>query len=152
MKSNPLLSLGTLLISHFSMFFFLSKSGGIFLSIFASTHNPGISHLPHILYPSLQPLPLPDRHSLTSPSLSTLPCCQLCQLPWLKVAFGIRNIFLMIAPHFPVLWDTHSCLGCGSSMATLCFPALTCFSPYRTPPLLSPTRAGLSSREGGQIF
>lgn len=98
MKSNPLLSLGTLLRSHFSMFFFLSKSGGIFLSIFASTHNPGISHLPHILYPSLQPLPLPDRHSLTSPSLSTLPCCQLCQLSWLKVAFGIRNIFLMIAP------------------------------------------------------
>lgn len=109
MKSNLLLSLGTRLLSPFSMFFFLLKGGEIF-----SSFQSLFPHTTQVFLPFLRSFPpcyshcsLPDHPSLTS-SLSCLLTWTsvICsRLPWLRVDFGICDFFLIIAPHSPVPWD-----------------------------------------------
>lgn len=117
-----------------------------FLSVSASTHSPGTSHLPHIL--SLSGKPLLLAWPLFSPLCLLKWASVICsQAPWFRVDFvaffwwlcSIPQCFGMPSP--AAFWE------CGSRMATLCFPVLPLWVPYRTPPPLSPPPVGLNSRE-----
>lgn len=81
MKSNLLLSLGTLLLNPFTELFFLFKAGGIF-----SSFQSLLPHTAQVLLTFLTSLPSHDSHCSLPDHHSHLP--PLCLLKWTSVIYS----------------------------------------------------------------
>lgn len=130
MKPNLLLSLGTLLLSPFPMFFFLLKNGESF-----SSFQSLLPHATQVFHTFLTSFPLchcslSDHHSLTSPISvywSGLLSFAASYRDWgYTLEYVTFSWWLHPIPQFFGISSPAACLGCGSSRATLCFPALPC--------------------------